>query len=85
MKQKVGQAARRRAPTTMAARDSVLSVPELWEELRRVQERCAALEEQVRRLDADLDESRALNRRAAELLDAVVEHVAGQEPPVSAR
>jgi uncharacterized small protein (DUF1192 family) len=35
----------------------------------------AALRNEVKRLDADLDESRRLNLRAAELLDAVYENL----------
>jgi hypothetical protein len=37
----------------------------------------AELRAEVVRLDRDLDESRRLNRRAAELLDLVYEHLAG--------
>lgn len=36
----------------------------------------AELRAEVARLDRDLDESRRLNRRAAELLDLVYEHLA---------
>jgi hypothetical protein len=36
----------------------------------------AELRAEVNRLDRDLDESRRLNRRAAELLDLVYEHLA---------
>ncbi len=36
----------------------------------------AELRAEVKRLDRDLDESRRLNRRAAELLDLVYEHLA---------
>jgi hypothetical protein len=37
----------------------------------------AELRAEIIRLDRDLDESRRLNRRAAELLDLVYEHLAG--------
>lgn len=37
----------------------------------------AELRAELIRLDRDLDESRRLNRRAAELLDLVYEHLAG--------
>jgi hypothetical protein len=38
----------------------------------------AELRAEVARLDRDLDESRRLNLRAAELLDLVYEHLAGR-------
>ncbi|TLM72921.1 DUF6752 domain-containing protein [Pseudarthrobacter sp. NamB4] len=44
----------------------------------------AELKAEVARLDRDLDESRRLNRRAAELLDLVYEHLAdGRRPAVN--
>jgi hypothetical protein len=41
----------------------------------------AELRAEVNRLDRDLDESRRLNLRAAELLDLVYEHLAGNPEP----
>ncbi|WP_258803181.1 DUF6752 domain-containing protein [Pseudarthrobacter sp. NS4] len=41
----------------------------------------AELRAEVARLDRDLDESRRLNLRAAELLDLVYEHLAGPPAP----
>jgi hypothetical protein len=38
----------------------------------------ADLRDKVARLDADLDEARRLNLRAAELLDTVYEHLGGE-------
>lgn len=91
MRSRVGSVGRRCAPRVMRLLDDVRSVghlhaqvAELTDQVRRLQPpdnasacRCDQIAEQVRRLDSDLDESRALNRRAAELLDAAVDVVAG--------
>ena len=60
--------ARRRAGSAVRAYDLVRSAPGRVEELGR---RVSELEAAVGRLDHDLDESRRLNLRAAELLDIV--------------
>jgi molecular chaperone GrpE (heat shock protein) len=51
------------------------------ETVRRLEKELRELRAEVARLDADLDESRRLNLRAAELLDMVYEHVSGSRRP----
>lgn len=53
------------------------SVPE---QLQAMREELAALKAELVRLDADLDESRRLNLRAAELLDVVYEELGTLRP-----
>jgi molecular chaperone GrpE (heat shock protein) len=49
------------------------SAPEVAAELAALRAEVAELRTELARLDADLDESRRLNLRAAELLDIVYE------------
>ncbi len=53
----------------------------LTERLDRLQAEVDRLRSEVARLDADLDESRRLNLRAAELLDVVYERLALKPEP----
>ncbi len=53
----------------------------LTERLDRLQAEVDRLRSEVARLDADLDESRRLNLRAAELLDVVYERLAHRPEP----
>jgi len=57
-----------------------LSLAEVVERLSR---EVAALRSDVTRLDADLDESRRLNLRAAELLDIIYQKASPAPPPDS--
>jgi uncharacterized tellurite resistance protein B-like protein len=49
----------------------------LAEAVERLENELGDLRDEVARLDRDLDESRRLNLRAAELLDIVFEHLGG--------
>ncbi|YCK79773.1 hypothetical protein M1D89_01720 (plasmid) [Arthrobacter sp. D3-18] len=50
--------------------------------LARTETEIAELRAELVRLDRDLDESRRLNRRAAEILDLVYEHLALNPRPL---
>jgi uncharacterized small protein (DUF1192 family) len=60
---------------TTAAEDATLAAT-----VARLAADVADLRDEVARLDADLDEARRLNLRAAELLDTVYEHLGGEHP-----
>jgi len=55
--------------------DGATTVAGLAESLAVLRREVEALQTEVARLDADLDESRRLNLRAAELLDVVYEQL----------
>jgi hypothetical protein len=52
----------------------------LRNEVEQLREQIVRLDAEVVRLDADLDESRRLNLRAAELLDVVYEELGARRP-----
>ena len=56
-------------------------VPQLQANIAALSARCDALEQSLARLDFDLDESRRLNLRAAEVLDIALEHISGAGMP----
>ena len=66
-------------PLTEAVNETLSPLEELNLRLAVAATDIAELRAEVARLDRDLDESRRLNLRAAELLDLVYEHLSGRE------
>ncbi|WP_411374166.1 DUF6752 domain-containing protein [Arthrobacter sp. MPF02] len=71
-------------PLTEAVNETLDPLEELNLRLAVAATDIAELRAEVARLDRDLDESRRLNLRAAELLDLVYEHLSGAPGPGTA-
>ncbi|TLM84502.1 hypothetical protein FDW83_07215 [Pseudarthrobacter sp. NamE2] len=71
-------------PLTGAVNETLDPLEELNLRLAVAATDIAELRAEVARLDRDLDESRRLNLRAAELLDLVYEHLSGTARPGTA-
>ena len=71
-------------PLTEAVNETLDPLEELNLRLAVAATDIAELRAEVARLDRDLDESRRLNLRAAELLDLVYEHLSGALRPGTA-
>ena len=75
----------KRAAVRLAARfapnflSSYRAIGPIREEVAVLTARCETLENELVRLDRDLDESRRLNLRAAEVLDIALEHISRAE------
>lgn len=68
-------------PLTAAVNETLDPLEEVNLRLAVAATDIAELRAEVARLDRDLDESRRLNLRAAELLDLVYEHLSGASKP----
>ena len=79
MKRAAGRLAARLAPNFLS---SYRAIGPIREEVGTLTARCTALENELIRLDRDLDESRRLNLRAADVLDIALEHISKAESPL---